>query len=68
MCVNHAPLMGYGVLQLPWGAWDAGRGNDLADIGTGAGFVHNALMLEDVEKGVLRCVGFLVAWSIVAAH
>lgn len=35
----------------PWGAWP---GATLADIQSGRGFVHNALMLEGVEKCVVR--------------
>ncbi|WP_406089506.1 aldehyde dehydrogenase family protein [Streptomyces sp. NBC_01013] len=35
----------------PWGAHP---GHTRQDIGSGVGFVHNAFMLEDVEKTVLR--------------
>ncbi|MFF1569793.1 aldehyde dehydrogenase family protein [Streptomyces sp. NPDC058293] len=35
----------------PWGAFP---GHTRQDIGSGIGFVHNAFMLEDVEKTVLR--------------
>ncbi|MFI1167978.1 aldehyde dehydrogenase family protein [Streptomyces sp. NPDC020801] len=40
-------LLGY----TPWGAYP---GNTRQAIGSGIGFVHNAFMLEDVEKTVLR--------------
>ncbi|WP_409062259.1 hypothetical protein [Streptomyces sp. SYP-A7185] len=40
-------LLGY----TPWGAHP---GHTRQDIGSGIGFVHNAFMLEDVEKTVLR--------------
>ncbi|MFC8952759.1 aldehyde dehydrogenase family protein [Streptomyces sp. NPDC057101] len=35
----------------PWGAFP---GHTRQDIGSGTGFVHNAFMLEDIEKTVLR--------------
>ncbi|MGW7368218.1 aldehyde dehydrogenase family protein [Streptomyces sp. NPDC054841] len=35
----------------PWGAFP---GHTRQDIGSGIGFVHNAFMLEDIEKTVLR--------------
>ncbi|WP_030723729.1 aldehyde dehydrogenase family protein [Streptomyces sp. NRRL F-2580] len=35
----------------PWGAYP---GHTRRDIGSGIGFVHNAFMLEDIEKTVLR--------------
>jgi len=38
-------LLGY----TPWGAYP---GHSLADIGSGIGFVHNAFLLQDVQKGV----------------
>lgn len=40
-------LLGY----TPWGAFP---GHTRQEIGSGIGFVHNAFMLEDVEKTVLR--------------
>ena len=40
-------LLGY----TPWGAFP---GHTRQDIGSGTGFVHNAFMLEDIEKTVLR--------------
>ncbi|WP_431967311.1 aldehyde dehydrogenase family protein [Actinacidiphila sp. bgisy160] len=39
-------LLGYA----PWGAFP---GNTQQDVGSGIGFVHNAFMLEDIEKSVL---------------
>lgn len=35
-------------------SWGAYPGNDLSDIQSGRGLVHNTFMLEDVEKSVLR--------------
>ncbi len=40
-------LLGY----TPWGAYP---GQTVHDIGSGVGFVHNAFMLEDIEKTILR--------------
>jgi acyl-CoA reductase-like NAD-dependent aldehyde dehydrogenase len=40
-------LLGY----TPWGAYP---GHTRQEIGSGTGFVHNAFMLEDVEKTVIR--------------
>jgi len=54
VCVNLPPPLAFALPAAPWGAWDAGRGADPSDIGTGTGFVHNALLFDHVEKGVLR--------------
>lgn len=39
------------IAQLPWGAFPGGT---LADVGSGIGVVHNALLLDRVERSVLR--------------
>jgi hypothetical protein len=36
---------------LTWGAYPGGT---IADVGSGIGIVHNALLLDDVERSVLR--------------
>ncbi len=49
--VNTFPGFAFALTTLPWGAHP---GSPLTDIQSGRGFVHNALMLEHVEKVVLR--------------
>ena len=49
--VNQWAAAAYGVLAAPWGAYP---GADDTDIQSGRGFVHNAYMLEDVQKTVIR--------------
>ncbi|MFI1979352.1 aldehyde dehydrogenase family protein [Streptomyces wedmorensis] len=49
--VNCWSGMGFLLGYTPWGAYP---GHTPQDIGSGVGFVHNAFMLEDVEKTVLR--------------
>ncbi|MHB8878705.1 MAG: aldehyde dehydrogenase, partial [Myxococcaceae bacterium] len=51
VCVNTWAGAAFGLGQTPWGAHPS---SSLADIQSGRGFVHNTLMLEDVEKCVLR--------------
>ncbi len=52
-CVAVNTWAGYGFAfgTTPWGAWP---GATLADIQSGRGFVHNSLMLDGVEKCVVR--------------
>lgn len=52
-CVSLNVWAGYAFAfgTTPWGAWP---GAPLHDIQSGRGFVHNALMLEGVEKCVVR--------------
>jgi aldehyde dehydrogenase (NAD(P)+) len=52
-CVAVNTWAGYGFAfgTTPWGAWP---GATLEDIQSGRGFVHNALMLEGIEKCVVR--------------
>jgi acyl-CoA reductase-like NAD-dependent aldehyde dehydrogenase len=57
VALNHWSGIAFGVAVTPWGAWP---GHTRSDIGSGVGFVHNPLMLEDVEKVVLR--GPFRAW------
>jgi acyl-CoA reductase-like NAD-dependent aldehyde dehydrogenase len=49
--VNCWSAFGFLLGYTPWGAYP---GHTRQHIGSGAGFVHNAFMLEDVEKTVVR--------------
>ncbi|MFF3453976.1 aldehyde dehydrogenase family protein [Streptomyces sp. NPDC002730] len=49
--VNCWSAVGFLLGFTPWGAYP---GHTRQDIGSGIGFVHNAFMLEDIEKTVLR--------------
>jgi acyl-CoA reductase-like NAD-dependent aldehyde dehydrogenase len=49
--VNTWSAFGFLLGYTPWGAYP---GHTRQDIGSGTGFVHNAFMLEDVEKTVVR--------------
>jgi aldehyde dehydrogenase (NAD(P)+) len=49
--VNAWCAAAFGLAQAPWGAYP---GHALNDIQSGAGFVHNTLLLDHVEKSVVR--------------
>lgn len=52
--VNHwTGSAGYGLVSTPWGAYP---GNDITDIQSGQGWVHNTTMIADehIEKTVVR--------------
>lgn len=49
--VNHWAAVGFALMTTPWGAYP---GHDLYDVGSGTGFVHNALMFDRPQKAVLR--------------
>jgi len=51
VAINTWPAVAFGVAVTPWGAYP---GATAQDIQSGRGFVHNTLMLEGVEKVVLR--------------
>ncbi len=51
VAINQWPAMGFALGSTPWGAYP---GASLTDIQSGLGFVHNALLLERIEKTVLR--------------
>jgi acyl-CoA reductase-like NAD-dependent aldehyde dehydrogenase len=51
VAINYWPAIGYGTGTPPWGGHPSAS---LADAQSGIGFVHNALMLEHVQKVVLR--------------
>jgi aldehyde dehydrogenase (NAD(P)+) len=50
VCVNVWPAVAYGLGTLPWGGHPTGT---LANVGSGLGIGHNALLLQGVEKSVL---------------
>lgn len=51
VAVNYWPAIGYGTGTPPWGGHPS---STLQDAQSGIGFVHNALMLEHIQKVVLR--------------
>jgi len=51
VAVNYWPAIGYGTGIPPWGGHPSAT---LQDAQSGIGFVHNALMLEKIQKVVLR--------------
>lgn len=51
IAVNAWTAFGFLIPTLTWGAFP---GNSLQDIGSGVGVVHNALLLERVERTVVR--------------
>ncbi|RKH07315.1 aldehyde dehydrogenase [Corallococcus sp. CA053C] len=51
VAVNTWPAAAYALGSLPWGGHPS---SSLRDIQSGQGWVHNALMLEDIEKAVVR--------------
>ncbi len=50
IAVNCSAAYAFGLGTPPWGSFP---GQPLSDVESGIGFVHNTLMLEDVEKTVL---------------
>lgn len=51
VAINYWPAIGYGTGTPPWGGHPSAT---LEDAQSGIGFVHNALMLEHIQKVVLR--------------
>jgi aldehyde dehydrogenase (NAD(P)+) len=51
VAINYWPAIGYGTGTPPWGGHPSAT---LQDAQSGIGFVHNALMLEHIQKVVLR--------------
>ena len=49
--VNFWTGLSFALMAPPWGAYP---GNTPERIGSGAGFVHNALLVDHVEKGIVR--------------
>lgn len=61
VCVNVSNLLAFCVPALTWGAWLPGGSPQ--DIGTGNVAVHNAYLLDHVQKSVLRA-----PWRFRPAH
>ncbi|MCL4223346.1 MAG: aldehyde dehydrogenase family protein [Myxococcales bacterium] len=51
VAINHWPAVGYALGSLPWGGHPSAT---LRDIQSGLGWVHNAFMLEGVDKSIVR--------------
>lgn len=51
VAINHFPAMAYALMLPPWGGHPS---STLHNVQSGIGWVHNTLMLEGVEKCVLR--------------
>jgi acyl-CoA reductase-like NAD-dependent aldehyde dehydrogenase len=51
VAINHWPAVGYASVLMPWGGHPSAT---LADIQSGLGWVHNSLMIEGIEKAVVR--------------
>ncbi len=49
--VNHWPALSYGLGTTTWGAYP---GNDIYNVGSGVGIVHNTLMFDRVQKSVVK--------------
>lgn len=49
--INHFAGVAFGLASTSWGAYP---GEQLSDIGSGRGIVHNSFLLEDVERSVVR--------------
>ncbi len=51
VAINCWAAVGYGLVVTPWGAYP---GQDVYDIQSGAGIVHNTLMFDRIQKTVVR--------------
>ena len=51
VAINAWPALGYAFCSTPWGGHPSAT---LSDIQSGLGWVHNSVMLEDIEKCVIR--------------
>jgi aldehyde dehydrogenase (NAD(P)+) len=51
VAINVWPALAYAFVSTPWGGHPSAT---LADIQSGLGWVHNTVMLEDIEKCVVR--------------
>lgn len=51
VALNHWPAIGYGLVITPWGAFP---GQDVYDIQSGIGSVHNTLMFSRPQKSVIQ--------------
>ncbi len=51
VAINCWAAVGYGLVVTPWGAYP---GQDVYDIQSGSGIVHNTLMFDRIQKTVVR--------------
>lgn len=51
VALNHWPAFVYGTVTAPWGGHPS---STLANVQSGKGFVHNTLMLGNIEKAIFR--------------
>jgi acyl-CoA reductase-like NAD-dependent aldehyde dehydrogenase len=51
VAINAWPALGYALVTTPWGGHPSAT---LANVQSGLGWVHNAVMLEGIEKCVIR--------------
>lgn len=51
VAINHWPALCYGTGSMPWGGHPSAN---LRNIQSGLGWVHNTLMLDGIEKSVIR--------------
>jgi aldehyde dehydrogenase (NAD(P)+) len=51
VAINAWPALGYALVSTPWGGHPSAT---LANVQSGIGWVHNTVMLEDIEKCVIR--------------
>jgi len=51
VALNHWPAFVYGMVTAPWGGHPS---STLQNVQSGKGFVHNTVMLGDIEKAILR--------------
>jgi hypothetical protein len=51
VAVNVWPALGYAFCSAPWGGHPT---SSLADVQSGIGWVNNSVMLDDIEKCVVR--------------
>ena len=51
VAINHWALVSYSLVTAPWGAYP---GNDIFDVGSGIGVVHNTLMFDRPQKTILH--------------
>jgi hypothetical protein len=51
VAINTWPAIGYALVSTPWGGHPSAT---LANVQSGLGWVHNTVMLEDIEKCVVR--------------
>lgn len=50
VAINQWSGLAYALMSLPWGGYP---GQPLSNVQSGTGWVHNSLMLDSIEKGIL---------------